>query len=145
MPFTHEELVHAFALEQIELARIVVIENQHFSEACQYLDRKYSHEWRQPGWLLAQERLAVTQFKREIFSRIDQIVRQANHQLYQGICVNLNWCESRNKSTIEYADYIAAALDIFGTNGAAALTVLLIKRKFLDKLCNWWTMTDFIF
>ncbi len=136
MPITREKLVQAFALAQIELARIVVLENQHFADVGQFLDHRYDGQWRQHGWLLMQDRSVATQFKREIFSRIERIVRQYNHHLYQAICVNLNWCQNRNHPTVEHAEYIAAALDIFGTNGAAALTVLLIKRKFLDKLCN---------
>lgn len=136
MPVTREELVHVFALEQIELARIVVLENQHFGEVGHLLDHRYNGQWREHGWLLMQDRSVVTQFKREIFSRIERIVRRSNHHLYQSICINLDWCQNRNHPTIEYAEYIAAALDIFGTNGAAALTVLLIKRKFLDRLCN---------
>lgn len=136
MPVTREELVQAFALEQIELARIVVLENRHFAEVGQFLDHRYNRQWREHGWLLMQDPSVITQFKREIFSRIECIVRQFNHRLYQAICVDLNWCQKRNHPTVEYAEYIAAALDIFGTDGAAALIVLLIKRKFLDKLCN---------
>jgi len=112
------------------------MENEVFEEAKQELLERYGEE------IFGQEfihRIAPPKARRFISSlnlSVENRVRDFNDKLYALICIRLKWCERREHPMIENAELAAGIVDIFGTNGAAALTVLLLKRKFLDKLCN---------
>jgi len=133
---TREELVEHLQLEPVNLAIHVVLNNDEFLEVDDYLIKKFGDDWKRPDWLYTQNPETISQFKREIFSQVENFVRRRNHDLYQSICVQMNWCEMRNQPIVENAEALAGVLDIYLTNGIAALSVLLLKRKFLDKLCN---------
>lgn len=137
MPVNREELAKLFALEPVELARIVVCNNVAFAEIARQLDARFTNQWRNQDWLWVQDRATILLFKRKIFSGIKRTYYVHNNRIHDLICGQFDWCQYRNDPTFELVGAIAdTLLDIFAMPGLPALVVYFIKRKVLDELCG---------
>ena len=130
-----EQQLHFFTLETWRLSQIVLEESEAFAETRDQL-KCHTPLVLDPGFLFFLPAQEAKKVASELHRSVENRVRDFNHGLYDLICWRFRWCERREDSFVELLEITAAVADIFGTNGAAALTVLLIKRKFLDKLCN---------
>ena len=124
------------ALETWRLSQIVLEESEVFADARYQLDRRFGPHALDPSVLAFLPSLEAKRLVSALHRSVEKRVRDFDDQLNNLICRRFRWCERREHPMIENAEIAAAIADVFGTNGAAALTVLLIKRKFLDKLCK---------
>ncbi|MDR0775311.1 MAG: hypothetical protein LBE81_01545 [Azonexus sp.] len=122
--------------EAWRLSQIVLQECRVFSSEREWIINRYGEEVLDPKFFSYAPPHVTRKVISEFHLAIENRVRDFNDHLYDLICKKFKWCERRDLPLIENIEIVALLIDIFGTNGVAALILLLIKRKFLDKLCN---------
>lgn len=133
-----EELV---ALENWELARQYVVDEARSGDESAI---RFKEEIEVEFQVDLADRFAVADLPVPTFKRLTERLlefarRSADSfrdELHQKICVEMKYCENKDKGLWKYSTYAAAIADIFGTSGAASLAVLLTKEEFLKKLCG---------
>ncbi|MCL7715798.1 hypothetical protein [Stenotrophomonas mori] len=123
-------------LETWRLAQIVLTENGMFAETRKALVEQYGDDVLTPAFILQHGPDRVRRIISALNLGVERRVKEFNNRLHTLICTRFRWCERRDHPMVENAEIAAALVDIFGANGAAALTVFLLKRKFLDRLCG---------
>ena len=122
--------------EDWDLARQVLVEASALAEERQDIEDRFGVSMRSLESILDLPEVSLKQIKRDILIKVEAKVREYNSDLYQRICVELDYCNNKDSWKWRAAEYTAAVLDIAFGGGGVALGVLLLKREYFDKLCK---------
>jgi hypothetical protein len=122
--------------EDWELGRQVLIESSTLAEERREVEDRFEVRLESLESILDLPDASLKQLKEEILVKVEAKVREYNSDLYQKICVELDYCNNKDSWKWRAAEYTAAVLDIAFGGGGVALGVLLLKREYFDKLCK---------
>ena len=122
--------------EDWELGRQVLIESSALAEERQEIEDRFDVSIEKLELILDLPDASIKQIKKEILLKVEAKIRDYNSELYEKICVELDYCNNKDAWKWRAAEYTAAVLDIIFGGGGVALGVLLLKREYFDKLCK---------
>ena len=131
-----EEVISALQKDEWDLAVEVLATIEAFSEARYRLENKYQSDVRDLQRLALLPAFEFKKFQRDAIRAVERRLHSINHDLYQRICVELDYCDRRDMPQARLISYLIGILDIAFGSGAIALAVLIAKREYLDKVCN---------
>lgn len=136
MSVTHSQLIDCLKIEKFELGLMVVEQEEIFADVRIELIAKFGDKIFDLSWVYSQPPTFVTQLKTNLSKKIGEKLKSILKKLKQSICIDHDWCNLRDSPLMVRVEILAMILDAIGTSGAAALSVLIIKNEFLDKLCE---------
>ena len=122
--------------EDWELGRQVLVEASAFAEDREQIEAEFAVSLRQLDAVLELPDASLRRLKEVVLERVQTRVRDYDDELYQRICVELDYCKNKDVWKWRAAEYLAAILDIVFGGGGVTLAVLLLKREALDRLCK---------
>lgn len=130
---TFEQL---WVTEDWELARQALVEAPELEEVRIEIEREFQVDLNDFGFIDDLSNAKFKKLKERLLTGIESFVSGLKVRLVRQVCVEWDYCNQRDSRKSEIAQYLAHALDIFITQGAMTLAVLLMKREYFDKLCG---------
>jgi len=128
-----EEMV---ATENWNLAREVISTSEDFSNERDLIENEFEVSMDNLGSIIDLPHDRFENLKKRLLEIIKKRFISLEAELYQQICIELDYCNAKKEKGWRITEYIAAVFDILLTGGATALAILAIKTEYLDKLCG---------
>ncbi len=136
MTTTTLTLPELLAQEDWELARQVLIYSPEFAADRVELENEFGIDFSDLGAVVDLPTNKRDDFLRRMQRLIEAKMEQYRDDLYEKVCVEMDYCNQRNSSKWKFAEYGIAVFDVIFGQGALALLAILMKKEMLDRLCR---------